>query len=178
MHFINIEKTYNWAKPYPPIEKFPWLSLSYASLVSLNEITPANVAQLHSKLYQDQTLLMRYLSFKAGFNPDVPEEYEQAMNMYEEFGILTSKNLYTYPYLCLMYKSVFSAELQECYQKNKPTAAMRVANRRHNHSKKDPRDILRTFLGYPSAEEIIEDVNLLDEDFVFNPLNRDSYMLD
>ena len=54
-----------------------------------------------------------------GYNPDDPEQFEKAMDIYEEFGILP-KDLKTYTYLCLMSQSLLPEELQTCYNNNKP----------------------------------------------------------
>jgi hypothetical protein len=48
------------------------------------------------------------------------------MDMYEDFGIITRDTQLTYPYKCLMSKSVFVDELKQCYLENKPKGLFRT----------------------------------------------------
>jgi hypothetical protein len=48
------------------------------------------------------------------------------MDVYEDFGIITKDTQLTYPYKCLMSKSVFVDELKLCYHENKPKGLFRT----------------------------------------------------
>ena len=120
MNFFGIEKTYNWTTPYPSVNQWPWTTLDFNQMFNLTELTPQNIDLLHQQLSSNDTLLKRYLSYKIGYDPDVPLEFQKAMDVYEDFGMLTAETQLTYPYKCLMNKSIFVNELKQCYQANKP----------------------------------------------------------
>ncbi len=141
--FVGIEKTYGWTSPYPPVSQWPWTTLNFSEYLNITDLTPYNIHLLHEKFASDDTLLKRYLSDKVGWDPDVPLEFQKAMGMYEDFGIITTKTQDTYPYKCQMNKSVFVNELLQCYEENKPKGVLKKylsesATSRINTSQRDP----------------------------------------
>ena len=50
---------------------------------------------------------------KIGYNPNDSVQFEKAMNVYEEFGLLTAKGE-TYPYLCYISRSILADEIKSC----------------------------------------------------------------
>ncbi len=73
----------------------------------------------------------------------MPLEFQKAMGMYEEFGIIAAKTQDTYPYKCQMNKSVFVNELLQCYEENKPKGVLKKylsdsASSKVNFSQRDP----------------------------------------
>lgn len=122
MKFIGIEKTYGWSTPLPAFSNWPWTTLDYATFANLTDLTPANIAAFHSVLSLNDTLLKDYLTYKVGYDPTIEEEFSKAMGTYEDFGIITLDSQLTYPYKCLMSRSIFVDELKQCYNENKPSS--------------------------------------------------------
>ena len=63
---------------------------------------------------------------KIGYDPEDATEFQKAMDVYEDFGIITKDTQLTYPYKCLMNKSVFVDELKLCYLQNQPKGLFRT----------------------------------------------------
>ena len=91
-----------------------WVALNFSEQLNMSDLTAASIDLLYHQLAANETLLKRYLAYKVGYDPDVPAEFQKAMGVYKEFGILT-KDLQVYRYNCLMNKSVFIEELLKCY---------------------------------------------------------------
>ena len=125
MKFIGIEKTYGWTTPIPAFSQWPWSTLDYTTYANLTDLTPVNIAAFHSVLSLNDTLLKEYLTYKIGYDPTIKEEFTKAMETYEDFGIITYDTQLTYPYKCLMSRSIFVQELKQCYNENKPTLSLR-----------------------------------------------------
>ena len=125
MQFIGIEKTYGWTTPIPAFSQWPWSTLDYTTYANLTDLTPVNIAAFHSVLSLNDTLLKEYLTYKIGYDPTIKEEFTKAMETYEDFGIITYDTQLTYPYKCLMSRSIFVQELKQCYNENKPTLSLR-----------------------------------------------------
>lgn len=49
----------------------------------------------------DEALTQQYLIMKTGYNYSDPLEFKKAMDVNEDFGIVTEAGL-TYPYVCYM----------------------------------------------------------------------------
>lgn len=79
----------------------------------MKEITPESIQQLHLRLKTDQDLTKKYLTMKAGFNSSDPVQAFKAMELYEDFGLITEKNE-LYPYFCQVSESIFPSEFTQC----------------------------------------------------------------
>jgi len=65
-------------------------------------------------------LTLRYLALKVGYNPDVKEEFEKAMELYQEKHEIITDSYETYKYICLITESLMVEQLQNCIKRNKP----------------------------------------------------------
>lgn len=119
MVFLPIEQTYGWQKPFQPVSAWPWNELNFTETVGLNEVTPQSIEQLMLKLKADDKLALEYLAKKIGFDVNDPHEFEKAMDIYKEFGIITEERE-TYPYFCYMSQSILADELKQCIASRKP----------------------------------------------------------
>ena len=61
---------------------------------------------------------MNYLVSKLGFNPDDPDETNQALDWYIEKELVTGDDHQIDNYLCLMHKSIDTDEFQDCKDHN------------------------------------------------------------
>ena len=79
--------------------------------------------KLKANLQMDNKLFMKYLVMKRGFDPEDPEEYQQALDLYmkkDKSPILTS-DMKGDKYWCQIASSLVPSELKNCL------AAIKVA---------------------------------------------------
>ena len=82
----------------------------------MTDLSIQGISELKDRLSLDDALTKRYLTKKVGYNPDDPEQFAIAMDIYEEFGIL-KKDLKTHTYICVMSQSLLPSEVQACFSK-------------------------------------------------------------
>ena len=82
----------------------------------LKDLTAKSLADFRDHLadpnQQENTLA--YLSAKMGFDPNDPNQFEQALDIYADKNLITTKKHKTGEFICQMHKSATSAQYAEC----------------------------------------------------------------
>ncbi len=80
-------------------------SIDFASKYSLTNIDALSLSDFRKRLEADATTANDYLVRSLGFNPSNSSEYKQAMAIFQDEELVTSKGNYSC-YICQMHKSL------------------------------------------------------------------------
>ena len=91
-------------------------SVDLSAEYGLKDLTPEGIREFRKFLADPQNydVAMNYLVSKLGFNPDDPNETDQALDWYTKKELVTGDDRRIDNYLCLMHKSIDPDEFQDC----------------------------------------------------------------
>lgn len=92
-------------------------SIDFTSKYSLSSIDALSLADFRKRLEADKDTANDYLVRTLGFNPSNSSEYNQAMNVWKDQELVTSKGNYDC-FICQMHKSIDSKEMEACCSGN------------------------------------------------------------
>jgi hypothetical protein len=114
LHFIPIDQTYYWNSIPTNISHIPMRTVE-VSKFGLVDLTPSNIKQFKLLLEGDAVLTFNYLVAKLGYDPENPEEYEDAMSLYiHDSNIVSDQERAYYKFICLMHRNKTKEELETC----------------------------------------------------------------
>ena len=95
-------------------------SLDLSAEYGLKDLTSEGIRDFRKFLADPENydVAMNYLVSKLGFNPDDPDETNQALDWYIEKELVTGDDHQIDNYLCLMHKSIDTDEFQDCKDHN------------------------------------------------------------
>jgi hypothetical protein len=94
-----------------------WYSIDYASRYGLTQLDAESLSNLRQNLEADLDLAHDYMVRTMGFDPTKSSEYQQAMNIYMDKNLITSKGN-PLGFFCEMHKSIDGVEETACNSGN------------------------------------------------------------
>ena len=93
-----------------------FLSLDMAKDFGVDSLTGEALAEFRKQLEDSSNYdwALNYLVRKMGFNPSIDSEFDQAIAIYNDKDLVTTKKRKIGEYICQMHKSIQGSEFDDC----------------------------------------------------------------
>ena len=112
MEFMDLNPSFG--KTSVSYEDITWLSLDLEADFGVTNLDPDSLSDFRNLLQDDYDLSIDYLVAKMGFDPTNQDEVDQALAIYADKDLITSKKHKTDEYICQMHKSLTVEEYETC----------------------------------------------------------------
>ena len=123
--YLNLKETIG-KETRTPYSMLTWRDVDYFADYGIDELTPLGIHKFRVKLQEDPELQREFMIRKIGLDPNCPIESKQAMDIFIEKGLVDEDTKSAWPQICLMAKSMYTAEFASCVAKDPTTKGHRA----------------------------------------------------